>query len=225
MAIASALLLGIDIPRNFDAPFKALSISEFWTRWHITLSQFITTYLYTPILTSFRKATLATASFATLAAMTIAGLWHGPSWTFVIFGVIHGLALVANQYWKKKKMPALPDAVCWLLTMAVVAFANIFFRSPTLHFAIGYVGQLVNVHNAFGISNIRAMNGAGIMVGIYILCQISGAILAVAGQSSETLARNFKPTTLNAAATVAFSLIAFLYLNSSVSKPFVYFAF
>ena len=225
MAIASALLLGVDIPRNFDAPFKALSISEFWTRWHITLSQFITTYLYTPILTSFRKATLVTASFATLAAMTIAGLWHGPSWTFVLFGVIHGLALVANQYWKKKKMPVLPDAVCWLLTMAVVVFANVFFRSPSLHFAMVYVGQMVSLHNAFGTSNIQAMNGAGIMVGIYILGQVAGAILAIAGQSSETLARNFKPTALNAAATVAFGLVPLLYLNSSVSKPFVYFAF
>jgi alginate O-acetyltransferase complex protein AlgI len=225
MAIASALFLGIDIPRNFDAPFKSLSIIEFWTRWHITLSQFITTYLYTPIITSFRKATLAKASFATLVAMTIAGLWHGPSWTFVLFGLIHGVALVTNQYWKKKKMPVLPDAICWLLTMAVVAFANVFFRSPSLHFAIGYVGKMFNWHNAFGTDNIQAMNGAGIMVGVFVLAQICGVILSVVGKSSEALARNFKPTALNAAATVAFGLAALLFLNSSISKPFVYFAF
>ena len=86
MAIGSAKMLGVDLPRNFDAPLRSKSIIEFWQRWHITLSQFITTYLYTPILKSFRRATLATASIATLLAMALAGLWHGPSWTFVIFG-------------------------------------------------------------------------------------------------------------------------------------------
>lgn len=225
MAIASGLLLGIDIPRNFDAPFKSLSISEFWTRWHITLSQFITTYLFTPILTSFRKATLTTASFATLAAMAIAGLWHGPSWTFVIFGLVHGLALVVNQYWKKKKMPVLPDPICWLLTMSVVIFGNVFFRSPSLRAAITYLAHMFTWHNAFGTSNIQVMNGAGVMVFVYILAQISGAIFAVIGKSSETLAQNFKPTSLNALATVVFALVALLFLNSSISKPFVYFAF
>jgi D-alanyl-lipoteichoic acid acyltransferase DltB (MBOAT superfamily) len=225
MAIASALLLGIEIPRNFDAPFQSLSIIEFWQRWHITLSQFITTYLYTPIISSFRKATLAKASLATLIAMTIAGLWHGPNWTFVIFGLLHGLGLVTNQYWKKKKLPVLPDIVCWLITMALVAFANVFFRSPNLTFALGYVRQMFGIHNLFGVENIQAMNGAGLMVGIYILAQIVGAIVAVAGKSSETLARNFKPSALSAFATVSFTLIALLFLNSSISKPFVYFAF
>jgi len=225
MAIASALMLGVEIPRNFDAPFQSRSIIEFWQRWHITLSQFITTYLYTPILTSFKRATLRNASFATLTAMAIAGLWHGPSWTFVIFGLIHGVALVINQYWKKKKMSAVPDAVGWVLTMAVVAFANVFFRSPTLHFAVGYVGQMFNWHNAFGTANLSAMNGAGLMVGVYLIAQVVGAVLAVAGKSSETLARNFTPTALNAAATVAFTLGALIFLNSSISKPFVYFAF
>lgn len=130
MAIASALLLGIEVPRNFDAPLRSLSIIEFWQRWHISLSSFITTYLYTPILRSFQRATLATAAIATLLAMTIAGLWHGPAWTFVIFGVIHGVGLVINQYWKKKKMPVLPDWLCWLLTFALLDLGFVFFRSP-----------------------------------------------------------------------------------------------
>ena len=120
MAIGSATMLGIHIPRNFDAPLRSLSIIEFWTRWHISLSDFITTYLYTPILKSFESATLRTSAIATMLAMTIAGFWHGPSWNFVVFGLIHGVALATNQYWKKlfkkrkgKRNIVLPDFVCW----------------------------------------------------------------------------------------------------------------
>jgi alginate O-acetyltransferase complex protein AlgI len=82
MAIGSALMLGIEIPRNFDRPFSSKSIIEFWQRWHISLTQFITAYLYTPILRAFKKRTLFTAAIATFFAMGIAGLWHGAAWTF-----------------------------------------------------------------------------------------------------------------------------------------------
>jgi alginate O-acetyltransferase complex protein AlgI len=227
MAIASALMLGIEIPRNFDAPLRSTSIIEFWQRWHISLSQFITTYLYTPILKSFERATLTTASIATLLAMTIAGLWHGPSWNFVLFGVIHGLGLVVNQYWrkKKKKLPVLPDFVCWVLTFALVDFAFVFFRSPNLPAALVYVRHLFNWPHPFSITNVRAMNGAGLMVAVFVLAQVSGVVAAFFGKSSEQMARDFAPTWMNYAATVGLTAIAWLFLNSSISKPFVYFAF
>lgn len=232
MAIASALFLGIEIPRNFDAPLRSTSIIEFWTRWHISLSDFITAYLYTPILKSFQKATLETSAIATLLAMSIAGLWHGPSWTFVIFGFIHGAALVANQYWKKafkkkkgKKTIVLPDFICWLLTIAVVDLAFVFFRAGTLPAAMRYLPQLVNIRNLIGTTNLSQMNGTGFMVAVYLVVQVVGTIVAFTGKSSENLAANFRPTTLNSLATVAFALIALLFLNSSISKPFVYFAF
>ena len=232
MAIASAIFLGIEIPRNFDAPLRSTSIIEFWTRWHISLSDFITAYLYTPILKSFEKATLQTSAIATLIAMSIAGLWHGPSWTFVLFGFIHGAALVTNQYWKKlfkkkkgKKSIVLPNWLCWMLTFAVVDLAFVFFRAGTLSAARLYLPRLVNVHNLYSIRNLGDMNGSGLMVYVYLLAQISGAILAFTGGSSEQLAGNFKPTALNSLSTVVFTLVALLFLNSSISKPFVYFAF
>ena len=232
MAIAAALFLGIDIPRNFDAPLRSISISEFWTRWHISLSEFITAYLYTPILKSFSKATLFTSGIATLLAMSIAGLWHGPSWTFVIFGFIHGVALVVNQIWKKqfkkkkgKKTFELPDPICWLLTMAVVDLAFVFFRAGTLPAALSYLPHLVSISHPFSTVNLLQMNGAGLMFGVYLFAQIAGIAAAFFGKSSEALAQNFKPATLNLAATVAFALVALVFLNSSMSKPFVYFAF
>lgn len=82
MALGSAWMLGIEIPQNFNAPYLSRSISEFWQRWHISLSNFITNYLYTPILRAMGTATLRTSVIAILLAMGIVGLWHGPAWTF-----------------------------------------------------------------------------------------------------------------------------------------------
>ena len=94
MAMAAALALGIRIPANFNDPYRARSIVDFWRRWHITLSSFITTYLYTPMVRAMGKVTFAKAMIATFAAMVIAGLWHGSSWGFLVFGALHGLGLV-----------------------------------------------------------------------------------------------------------------------------------
>ena len=225
MAIASALLLGIDIPRNFDAPLRSKSVIEFWTRWHISLSEFIATYLYTPIIRSMGRVSLLKSAIATFLAMTVAGLWHGPAWTFVIYGCIHGVALGCNQYWRKKKMPVLPAFASWLLTFIVIDVALLFFRAGTLATAMVYLPHLVNLHNPIGIANLSQMNGAGLMVWVYIFAQVSGTILAFSGKSSDQLGRDFKPTMFNSLETVAFTLVALIFLNSSISKPFVYFAF
>src|ERR1700735_96213 len=155
MAIGSAMMLGIEIPRNFDAPYRSKSIIEFWQRWHISLTNFITTYLYTPILKKFERATLTASGISTLIAMTIAGLWHGPSWTFVTYGVIHGCGLALNQYWRKKKMPKIPAFPSWLLTFMVVNLSLLFFRSSTMHQAALMTVSLANPHNVFGIQTLR----------------------------------------------------------------------
>jgi D-alanyl-lipoteichoic acid acyltransferase DltB (MBOAT superfamily) len=227
MAIASALFLGIEIPRNFDSPLRSKSMIEFWQRWHITLSSFITTYLYTPILRCFDRATLGTAAFATMLAMTIAGLWHGPSLTFVIFGAIHGAGLVINQYWRKKRMPRFPKLISWCLTMTVICTAFVFFRSPDVQTALLLLGHMFGGTNVFGHSNFKIMNGEGhlLMVSIYLLAEISGVLIVFFARSSDQLQREFTPNWRNAVATAALISLSMLYLNSNVARPFVYFAF
>ncbi|MDB4933811.1 MAG: D-alanyl-lipoteichoic acid acyltransferase DltB, superfamily, partial [Labilithrix sp.] len=149
MAVGTAWLLGFEIPQNFDAPYRSQSISEFWQRWHISLSNFITNYLYTPILRSFRKATLRTSAIATLLAMGIAGLWHGPAWTYIVFGLIHGVSLAVNQYWKKSKR-RLPRGMGWLVTFLLVNAAFVVFRSPTLGSALTMLGSMIPHGNVLG---------------------------------------------------------------------------
>jgi D-alanyl-lipoteichoic acid acyltransferase DltB (MBOAT superfamily) len=229
MAIASALCFGIQIPRNFDAPLRAKSIIEYWQRWHITLTSFITTYIYTPLVRSFGRVTLFTSGIATLLAMTIAGLWHGANWTFVVFGAIHGLGLAVNQYWRKKKMPAIPKPASWLLTLMLFDTAFVFFRSPDLQTAFLYLTRCCDWHHVYGLGNLQKMNGTGpdtiVMVAVFSLAQIAGIGAAFFGKSSDQLAIEFKPTLFTYAMTSCCMLCALVYLCANPVKPFVYFAF
>jgi len=223
MAIGSALMLGIEIPRNFDAPLRARSIIEFWQRWHISLSQFITTYLYTPMLKSLWRISLFTSALATLFAMTVAGLWHGPAWTFVIYGVIHGFALACNQYWRKKKMPVLPAFPSWLLTFAVVDIALLFFRADSLHAAFAMLTALVNPHHAAAVATLApALRD---LTAVNLLMLPLGLALAFFGPSSDQLSRDFKPTLSNALATSAVFVASCLFMTFNAAQSFLYFQF
>ena len=98
IAIGIALLLGFTFPQNFDAPYSATSITDFWRRWHMTLSRWLRDYLYIP-LGGNRGGTLLTYRNLMLT-MLIGGLWHGAGWTFVVWGGIHGTALVVERWWR-----------------------------------------------------------------------------------------------------------------------------
>ena len=101
MAIGLGLLFNIRLPHNFNSPFISTNIIEFWSRWHITLTNFITTYIYTPILMAGNKVTFVKAMVAIFITMQIAGIWHGAEWKYVVFGFLHGGALVICHVWKR----------------------------------------------------------------------------------------------------------------------------
>jgi len=223
MAVGSAWMLGIDIPQNFKAPYIAKSISEFWQRWHISLSSFITNYLYTPILRGLGKATLATSAVAILLAMGIAGLWHGAGWTYVVFGLMHGAALAINQVWKKKSKRRLPDGMGWALTFLFVNAAFIVFRSPSLPAAGQMLAGLLPHHNLFGTELLAT--AVPFAPSVLLRPVVIGAVLAFFFKSSWELAAEFRPTWRNSLGTAALLVVSLLYLNSSVAKQFVYFAF
>jgi len=145
MAIGAALLLNIKLPINFNSPLKAKSLIDFWQRWHITLSRFITIYIYTPLIRSFNKFTFHKAMFATFITFVIAGLWHGASWMFVIFGLLHGLGLVINHYWKKSKFK-LNNLIAWVITFNYINFSFIFFRAKELEDAIKILKGMVGMN-------------------------------------------------------------------------------
>jgi D-alanyl-lipoteichoic acid acyltransferase DltB (MBOAT superfamily) len=134
MAIGIALMFNIKLPQNFNSPYRALNIIDFWSRWHMTLTRFLTAYIYEPIVRSFGKFSFHYAMFATIATMLVAGLWHGAAWTFVLFGLIHGFAMVFNHYWKKTKIK-LPIFLAWFLTFNFLNLSFVIFRADSLETA------------------------------------------------------------------------------------------
>jgi len=222
MAVGAAWMIGIDIPQNFNAPYRSKSISEFWQRWHISLSNFITNYLFTPILRSMGKATLRTSIIATLLAMGIAGLWHGPAWNFVVFGLLHGVGLAANQAWKKKKRK-MPDWLGWLVTLIFVNITFVFFRSPSIPAALNLLASLLPHTNPFGFRNLALLLPLTPLT--LLRPVVAGVVLAFAFQTAGEMAGNFRKSVLTAVAAAALLLVSMLFINSTVAKQFVYFAF
>ena len=153
MALGLGLMFGLKLPLNFDSPFKATSISDFWRRWHMTMTRFFTTYIYTPLaIKGMRWAGqrgggrvarfMMTGGIPALVTFVVAGVWHGAGWTFVVYGVIHGLAIAINLGWREARLPQPPAAVGWLLTMAVVVSGLVVFRAPTLELATSILGSM-----------------------------------------------------------------------------------
>ncbi|MGH2848129.1 MAG: MBOAT family O-acyltransferase [Thermoleophilaceae bacterium] len=141
MAIGLALLLGYQLPQNFNRPYLARSLQEFWRRWHMTLSRWLRDYLYIP-LGGNRDGPRRTYRNLMLT-MLLGGLWHGAAWTFLIWGGIHGGAMCAER-WARERFEGfrMPGWAAWLITFHVVCLAWVFFRSPDLSTAFGMLGQV-----------------------------------------------------------------------------------
>lgn len=131
MAIGSAILIGVRLPNNFNKPYSAVSIVDFWRRWHITLSHWLRDYLYIPM--GGNRQGLSRQVAAILVTMALGGLWHGASWTFVIWGNIHGFAVaIAHLVPRARWRQFVPRWLGLLVTFHVVTIAWIFFRAPDL---------------------------------------------------------------------------------------------
>lgn len=180
MAIGLGLLFNIMLPVNFNSPFKATSIIDFWKRWHISLTNFITTYIYTPIIRCFDRPTFNKILLATFIAFIIAGVWHGSGWNFFIFGCIHGGALVINHFWQKKIKIKMPKPLGWFLMFFVVLMAWVFFRAQSFAGAISLLKSLFGItwlplpdsaHIAILLFNIKATDFTlGMLVLGFVLC-------------------------------------------------------
>jgi hypothetical protein len=131
MAIGSARMIGYDLPENFRMPYLSTSITEFWRRWHMTLSSWLRDYLYIP-LGGNRQGTLLTYRNLFLT-MLLGGLWHGANWNFILWGGLHGGALAANKLWSKffNRQWALPASFGWALTLLFVMLCWVPFRSAS----------------------------------------------------------------------------------------------
>jgi D-alanyl-lipoteichoic acid acyltransferase DltB (MBOAT superfamily) len=168
IALGSALLLGLTLPRNFDHPYRARSLQDFWRRWHISLSTWLRDYLYVPLGGS-RGSTFRTYRNLMLT-MLLGGLWHGAAWTFVVWGALHGIGLAATRAYHDLRgdeaaapFSAWRELLLTLLTFHYVCLGWIFFRAPTFERAFEVLRGLGTL--TFGTANLSPMLWALLVAG------------------------------------------------------------
>jgi alginate O-acetyltransferase complex protein AlgI len=143
MAIGLGLMFGFLLPCNFNIPFAATSMIDYWRRWHITMTRFFRMYCYTPLAMAAKRAVdarhirgipafMLCIGIPTIIAFLASGLWHGAGWTFIVFGLVNGLALLINHAWREAKLPKPPKLLGWFLTIVAALISLVYFRSESL---------------------------------------------------------------------------------------------
>jgi len=224
MALGAAHMLGYKLALNFNAPYLAVNITEFWRRWHISLSSWLRDYLFIPLGGS--RGTRWQTNRNLLLTMTLGGLWHGANWTFVVWGLLHGLLLIGHKTFQEACSPR-PRLSRWLqshagtalritATFLTVSLVWVFFRAQTLSGALELVQRLLVPHGGVG------MPRAGMLIWV---CLAFLVVLQIVGRNSfwrRRLARMPAPLLGTSYATV---LTLCLVLTPNTGKAFIYFQF
>lgn len=219
MAIGLGLMIGFTFAKNFDSPYQSGSITEFWRRWHISLSTWLRDYLYVP-LGGNRRGTART--YANLAVvMLLGGLWHGAAWTFVIWGAIHGGMLVIERLrGKASYYEKLPRAARVALTFVLVSLAWVFFRSSDLPSALAFMGSLFGMGGAHSGS---ALLGGLLYSPYYLGCFALAAIVVWCAPQSWDWTRRL--TWQRAVVCTGLLWTSLAIMATQAYNPFIYFIF
>ncbi|MEJ7931795.1 MBOAT family protein [Ramlibacter sp. AN1015] len=229
MAIGSALLFNIRLPINFDSPYRATSIQDFWRRWHITLSSFLRDYVYVP-LGGNRRSSYKTYENLMLTFL-LGGLWHGASWMFVIWGALHGGALVVHRMWNRMGFH-MPTWLGWIITFNFVNVAWVFFRAKDLEAAWRLLAAMfVNVDAVFEVTYVlQALSsldlGSGPHSGQLMLLLLATGIVLFPVSSSTIFRARQVPVRYAACSGVLLGIAAVcsISIGAAVSE-FLYFNF
>ncbi len=213
MAIGLGLMFGLRLPFNFDAPYRAVSVRDFWRRWHMTLSRFLRDYLYIPLGGS-RCGPIRQAANV-IATMLLGGLWHGANWTFVVWGGLHGVGLAVNHIWEQRGF-RLPRPLAWLLTMLFVTACWVLFRAPDFATAGQVLASMAGGH---GVGSVSTKTDAFRVMAI-------GAVIATVGLTSQGFALNFlKPRIWFAVPAGVGLAYLVLLIGGRLPNVFIYFQF
>ncbi len=255
MAIGLARIFGVRFPLNFNSPYKAASIIDFWQRWHMTLTRYLTAYLYNPAvlwvtrhrlargLAVSRTAVASLSGFATMIAlpmfytMILAGIWHGAGLQFLIFGLLHGIYLTINHAWRVFRSPRpsklASDLSNWsvtglsvLLTYGAVLIAQVFFRAASVEDALQVLAGMSGMHGLqLDESLMNSLQGNVTRWAGWIA--ICFACVWIMPNSNEILAR-YERAVLPAALQGAFYAVLLFVIVAGASGPpvqFLYFQF
>jgi D-alanyl-lipoteichoic acid acyltransferase DltB (MBOAT superfamily) len=201
MALGIAFVFGISLPLNFDSPFKADNISDFWRRWHMTMTRFFTNYIFSGMAMNGMRAAamkrngrvgkfIRSAAIPVTVTFLVAGIWHGAGWNMVVYGLIHGVAIATCLGWREFGTFRIPGWAGWAMTMSVVLSALVVFRAPDLE-AAGTI-----LANMWGLSQIgigaAPMAAEGLDVGRAVsMIILMGAIVLLLPNTQQILHKDW----------------------------------
>ena len=212
MAIGLALLFNIRLPINFNSPYKALNIQDFWHRWHITLSRFLRDYIYIP-LGGNRKGQYRTYLNLFLVFL-IGGLWHGAAWTFVVWGALHGFAIVIHRCWQKLNFK-LNKIIAWIITFNFVNFTWIFFRAKSFEDAMKVIRGMFFGEFKIDVNYLE----------MFFIVLAFLVVLLFKNSMQIAFDKKFKFTIWQIFATSFFLFISILAIRLNNASEFLYFRF
>jgi alginate O-acetyltransferase complex protein AlgI len=214
MAVGLAFLLGFRFPQNFDSPYKAQNISDFWRRWHMSLSFWLRDYLFIPLGGSQngRWRTLRNLG----VTMFLGGLWHGAAWTFVVWGLLHGAFLIAHNLLRRAGLTPPWTSLNRAITFACVAGAFVVFRAPDLQVAGDVLSAMAGFHGVESLTTIDTLVGAPLAVGI-------AALLVFVNLAPNTWEVELRPRPVYGLALGGALAAAVLTIGNP--SPFIYFRF
>jgi alginate O-acetyltransferase complex protein AlgI len=213
MAMGTSLLFGIRLPLNFNSPYRADSIQEFWRRWHMTLSRWLRDYVYIPL--GGNRAASAIVYRNLFVTFLLGGLWHGAAWTFIVWGALHGLACCIQRWWASTGR-RMPKSAAIAVTFLFVNMAWIYFRAPDITTANVLLATMMHPH--LGVSTLMFQACPLLFIGALIvwLCPNSQTIAAADWNARVSLCGALAGTA---------TIVALVSTNTSVPSPFIYYSF
>ena len=247
MAMGLALVCGLRLPANFNSPYRATSIADFWRRWHMTFGRLIRNYLYRPL--TGPSAGPARMMLALVAVMFLGGLWHGAAWTFVAWGSAHGLALAGAMVFRKSPVGRKVSAwcehrllrigwleACWLATFLFVVLTRVLFRSQSMGSA-SFLGQTMGGVNGWSSphhSTLEILWRVGVLLALLVFVRVAPNTLQILSREEITTTppKDLASTRLVWSPNLrwgmllgAMLLLAALAVVNRDSSPFIYFNF
>ena len=230
MAIGLGLILGFEFPRNFNFPYISQSITEFWRRWHISLSSWFRDYLYIPL--GGNRGTKFLTYRNLFIVFLSTGVWHGAAWNFIFWGLFHGAFLVLERIKLKSILEAIPTPLRVLYTLLVVYIGWIFFRAPDFSYALSYCLRLFSLDEG-AVTAFSYLDTEGtilILVGLLCSTPIVLHFMRKISPSSgygdwNSVALNTKSITIGLAISTVLIIVSATKILSGSYSPFIYFRF
>jgi alginate O-acetyltransferase complex protein AlgI len=223
MALGAARMFNIQMPINFNSPYHATDIRQFWRRWHITLSRFLREYLYIPL--GGNRHGEGRTAVNVLATFLLGGFWHGAAWTFVAWGALHGCALICLRLWERRGL-RLPRLIAWVITFLFVMVSWVFFRATSLPASIAMLRAMVGANAGeatwHDLQRYALVPDAQMWAPALLILAV-GLVVVALRRNSNDMALGFRPTWLRGMATAVG--LAWSALQLGKVAPFLYFNF